>query len=90
MPKTDIRIETNGTLDELNSIIGIVRSFLDDAEKDNILREIQVNLMTAMSIVATPSESREINPRKLPYDAVEALEMKLDAITEKGLSLIHI
>lgn len=84
MPKTDIRIETNGTLDELNSIIGIVRSFLDDAEKDNILREIQVNLMTAMSIVATPSESREINPRKLPYDAVEALEMKLDAITEKG------
>ena len=52
VPKTDIRIETNGTLDELNSIIGIVRSFLDDAEKDNILREIQVNLMTAMSIVA--------------------------------------
>ncbi len=33
VPKTDIRIETNGTLDELNSIIGIVRSFLDDAEK---------------------------------------------------------
>lgn len=84
VPKTDARIEANGTIDELNSIIGIVRCLLDDEEKDNTLREIQVNLMTTMSIVATPSESRDINPRRLPADAVESLERKLDAITEKG------
>jgi len=84
VPKTDARIEANGTIDELNSIIGIVRSFIVDGEKDDILREIQVNLMTTMSIVATPTELRDINPRRLPADAVESLEMKLDAITEKG------
>ena len=84
MPKTDARIEANGTIDELNSIIGIVRSFIDDGEKDDMLREIQMNLMTAMSIVATPSELRDINPRRLPVDAVESLEIKLDTITEKG------
>lgn len=84
MSKTDARIEANGTLDELNSVIGIVRSLIKDADKDNTLREIQVNLMTAMSIVATPSESRGINPRRLPADAVDVLEAKLDAITERG------
>lgn len=84
VPKTDIRIEANGTLDELNSLIGIVRSFIDDEEKDAVLRDIQVNLMTAMSIVATPSESRGINPRRLPADAVGTIERRLDAISEKG------
>ncbi len=84
VPKTDIRIEANGTLDELNSIVGIVRSFIKDADKDDTLREIQVNLMTAMSIVATPSASRDINPRRLPDGAVAALEEELDRISGKG------
>ena len=84
VPKTDIRIEANGTLDELNSTLGIVRALVDDPEKDGILREIQMNLMTAMSVVATPSESRDANPRRLPEVAVESLERCLDRITEKG------
>ena len=30
VPKDDIRIEANGTLDELNAVIGIIRSMLSD------------------------------------------------------------
>lgn len=84
VPKTDIRIEANGTLDELNSTLGIVRALMDDPGKDGILREVQENLMTAMSVVATPSESRNANPRRLPENAVSGLERSLDRITEKG------
>ena len=82
--KTDARIEANGTLDELNSIIGIVRSLDANSNRDDTLREIQVNLLVLMSIVATPSELRESNPRRLPDGAVDSLERVLDEITAKG------
>lgn len=84
VPKTDIRIEANGTLDELNSLIGVVRSVLDAEDKDIVLRGIQTDLMAIMSVVATPSAAREENPRRLPFEAVERLEKNLDAITAKG------
>lgn len=59
VPKDDIRIEANGTLDELNSQIGIVRSLLKpDDEWQQGLFKIQNELMNAMSVVATPSAMR--------------------------------
>ena len=46
VPKDDIRIEANGCLDELNAVIGIVRSML--AAKDawqELLHAVQRELM---------------------------------------------
>ncbi|MDE5796679.1 MAG: ATP:cob(I)alamin adenosyltransferase, partial [Muribaculaceae bacterium] len=64
--KTDIRIEANGTLDELNVAIGAVRTSLESGHSwQNILKDIQLNLMTVMSLVATCSEMRESNPNSL-------------------------
>ena len=69
VPKTDIRIEANGALDELNSIIGVVRSLLEDEPKDAVLRAVQENLMNLMSRVATPicSFIPDIFPRVIPF-----------------------
>jgi len=64
VPKDDIRIEANGTLDELNAVIGIVRSLLPEAHSWQILLEdIQQELLVVMSHVATP-EGRT-NPKTL-------------------------
>lgn len=53
--KTDIRIEANGTLDELNVEIGMARTLMpDDHPWQQPLKDIQLTLMTAMSLVATP------------------------------------
>jgi cob(I)alamin adenosyltransferase len=58
--KDDIRIETNGTIDELNSIIGIVRSMLPtDHQWQPLLYDIQIELMNMMESIATPAEKRE-------------------------------
>lgn len=56
MPKDDIRIEANGCLDELNAVIGIVRSMLaaEDGWQE-LLHAVQRELMVVMSHVATPS-----------------------------------
>ena len=60
VPKDDIRIEANGCIDELNTVIGIVRSLLPvkDAWQE-LLHDIQRELMVVMSHVATPSGLRD-------------------------------
>ena len=64
--KDDIRIEANGCLDELNAQIGIVRSLLKaDDDWQELLKKIQTELMTVMSLVATPSVKRDQNPNAL-------------------------
>ena len=60
VPKDDIRIEANGCIDELNTVIGIVRSLLPvDDVWQGLLHDIQRELMVVMSHVATPSALRD-------------------------------
>ena len=63
VPKDDIRIEANGCIDELNTVIGIVRSLLPiDDVWQGLLHDIQRELMVVMSHVATPSALRDADP----------------------------
>lgn len=82
VPKTDIRIEANGTLDELNVEIGMARSMLPSAHRwQQPLKEVQIYLMTAMSLVATKAEMRGDNPNTLPDGMVERLEDLIDSLS---------
>lgn len=82
--KDDIRIEANGTLDELNSLIGVIRSFLpEEHEFHSILFRIQKEMMIVMSHVATPSNIREKNPNILPEDLVMFCEQQIDIFSDK-------
>jgi ATP:cob(I)alamin adenosyltransferase len=91
VPKDDIRIEANGDLDELNCQIGVVRSALSCCvpEWDGILHGIQANLMTVMSLVATPAAEREKNPNDLPENLVADCEAAIDSLTEQSGPGLH-
>lgn len=53
--KDDIRVETNGEIDHLNAILGIIRSKIcADDPRHSMLLKIQRELMLVMSHVATP------------------------------------
>ncbi len=79
--KTDIRIETNGCIDELNVAIGILRTMLESEHQwQGLLREIQLNLMAIMSLVATRNEKRAANPNFLQKDIVETTERIIDQV----------
>lgn len=79
--KDDIRIEANGTIDELNTVIGIVRSLLPERDEwHGWLYEIQMELMACMSHVATPSTRRIENPNTLRTDLTGILEKRMDAM----------
>ena len=66
--KDDIRIEANGTLDEVNAEIGIIRALLPaEHEWQSLLGKIQMEMMAH---VATPSAIRDKNPNKISDDLV--------------------
>ena len=56
VPKDHIRIESYGTVDELNSHIGLIRDQAIDLHYKTILMEIQDRLFTVGAILATPPE----------------------------------
>jgi ATP:cob(I)alamin adenosyltransferase len=82
--KDDIRIEANGTLDELNAQMGVVRAWLPaDHEWQEVLRALQREMMAVMSHVATPSDLREKNPNVLSDSMTAFCEQQIDALTAR-------
>ena len=82
--KDNIRIEANGTLDELNAVLGVIRALVGEGhEWQTMLYELQRSLMVVMSHVATPSEMRERNPNPLPEDLDVYCEAQIDWLTGK-------
>ena len=53
--KYDVRVESYGTIDELNSQIGFAHHFLDDAQMKDRLREVQRDLFGVAAELADPS-----------------------------------
>ena len=56
VPKDHIRIESYGTVDELNSHIGLLRDQEMNAHYKEVLIEVQDRLFTVGAILATPPE----------------------------------
>lgn len=82
MPKSDMRIETYGTVDELNSWIGLINDQLNDAELKIELKEIQDRLFTIGSVLATDAD-KDVK-MKLPdlhESDITFLEKRIDAMT---------
>jgi cob(I)alamin adenosyltransferase len=82
VPKNDIRIETYGTVDELNSWIGLINDQLNDEAFRVELKEIQDRLFTIGSSLATDAEKEP--KMKLPdlhNSDIEFLEKRIDAMT---------
>jgi cob(I)alamin adenosyltransferase len=83
VPKDHIRIESYGTVDELNSFIGMVCDLAQNEQVTAELREIQDRLFTVGSVLAT-NPDKEVK-MKLPdlHDAdVTWLEARIDAMNE--------
>lgn len=81
--KDDVRIEANGTLDELNALLGVIRALIGgEHEWQPMLFRLQEVLMVTMSHVATPSALRPQNPNRLPEDSDVYCEQQMDLLSE--------
>jgi cob(I)alamin adenosyltransferase len=59
VPKTDLRIEANGAVDELNAALGMVRATVRDAFITEPIFSIQKELVILMGEIAVADEDRE-------------------------------
>jgi cob(I)alamin adenosyltransferase len=89
VPKHHIRIESYGTVDELNSYIGLICDQDIDAHDKEVLKQIQDRLFTiGSSLAADPERSKMVIP-DLHMSDVEMLETEMDTMNESLHPLKH-
>lgn len=96
VPKHHIRIESYGTVDELNSHIGLIRDQEINPLYKNVLVEVQDRLFTVGAILATPPEKEVLkNGQKrlqnlgiLETD-IEFLETEIDTMENSLPPMTH-
>jgi cob(I)alamin adenosyltransferase len=79
--KNHIRIEAYGTIDELNSYVGLLRDHKIDSNSISTLIEIQDRLFTIGALLANESNTK-IELPKLNEKDVELLENNIDKMNE--------
>ena len=96
VPKHHIRIESYGTVDELNSWIGLVRDLVADAEIKELLQEIQDRLFVLGAQLATEPEKAKLKSGKdrlniytLQEDDVQKLEKAMDQMNAQLPAMTH-
>jgi cob(I)alamin adenosyltransferase len=82
VPKNNLRIETYGTVDELNSYLGLVSDLDSDAERKNFIRDIQSRLFTIGSSLAAETERAKDFKPDLEENDVLMLENAIDKMNE--------
>lgn len=79
VPKDHLRIEAYGTIDELNSVIGVVISEISDKEVTELLQKVQNQLFVTGSDLAAPkTEKNEKYIQRIDKKFSEELEGYID------------
>lgn len=81
LPKDHIRIESYGTVDELNAHVGMLRDHVEDGGLRDLLKKIQDRLFTIGSNLASDPEKELPTPDILDAD-IELLEQEMDRMDE--------
>ncbi|WP_129713864.1 cob(I)yrinic acid a,c-diamide adenosyltransferase [Pedobacter sp. SYP-B3415] len=87
--KSHLRIETYGTVDELNSYIGVVSSQTSTAAVQTVLKEIQDRLFTVGSLLAADPEKSRMKLPDLHEADVTLLEDEIDRMNATLPDLKH-
>lgn len=89
VPKYHLRIESYGTVDELNSYIGLIRDQVVSESYKNILKEIQDRLFTIGSVLASDPEKSRMKVPDLKQEDIELLENEMDSMSSILPDLKH-
>ncbi|GGH46105.1 cob(I)yrinic acid a c-diamide adenosyltransferase [Mangrovimonas yunxiaonensis] len=96
VPKHHIRIESYGTVDELNSHLGLIRDQAIAQHHKDLLAHIQDRLFTLGAILATDPEKavlksgkERLNIPKISAENIAVLEQEMDAMNEALPPMTH-
>jgi cob(I)alamin adenosyltransferase len=81
--KDHLKIETYGTVDELNAWIGVLRDMPENISRKDILKEIQDRLFTlGADLAAEPEQTKKKIPDLFDAD-IALLEKEMDSMNEE-------
>ncbi|MDE3236198.1 MAG: cob(I)yrinic acid a,c-diamide adenosyltransferase [Bacteroidota bacterium] len=84
VPKSHIRIESYGTVDELNSFIGLLNDHLTHAHTKNVLKEVQDRLFTiGSSLACDPDKEPSMKIPDLKETDITLLEKEIDNMNDE-------
>lgn len=78
VPKTHIRIEAYGTVDELIAHSGMIKDMWNNPEMNETLNEIQDRLMTCAAILASDCEDCQVRIPEIKEQDITSLENEID------------
>lgn len=79
--KTDLRLEAYGTVDELNSQLGLLLTEVSDASDHALLNEVQNHLFVVGGYLATDQSTTQLRAQSVVTPAmIESLEKAVDEI----------
>ncbi len=82
VPKHHLRIEAYGTIDELNSWIGLIRDQQINDKSVKALLEIQDRLFTIGSLLAEDPEKSRMKLPRINNDDITFLEQEIDTMND--------
>ena len=83
VPKSHIRIESYGTVDELNSFIGLLSDLLNYTEIKIVLKEVQDRLFTVgSSLACDPEKEPALKIPDLKEEDIAYLESLIDKMNQ--------
>src|SRR5690349_14006696 len=81
--KSDLRIESYGTVDELNSYTGLIGDLVANPETGKVLKEIQDRLFTiGSSLACDPDKEPKLRIPDLHNADISLLEKEIDRMTD--------
>ena len=81
--KASVRLEAYGTVDELNSHLGLLAAMMADGEDKELIIRIQNCLFNVCTNLATDQEQTPLYPSAhLPEGEIELIEQKVDEIMQ--------
>jgi cob(I)alamin adenosyltransferase len=90
VPKSNIRIEAYGSVDELNSFLGLLRDQVGIAYDTTILKEVQDRLFTiGSSLACDPVKESSLLIPDLKETDVDLLEKEIDRMNEELPEMKH-
>ncbi len=81
--KDHLRVEAYGTVDELNSHLGLARALKPDAEIDHLLEQVQNHLFHLGADLATPLDAKADWVVRMDEAKVVWLENSIDGMTNQ-------
>ena len=76
--KDSLRVDAYGSVDELNSVLGVVRAFLNDKELDELLAGLQRDLFVVGADLASTPEAQQRSLPRISKERIVEMERAID------------